>query len=247
MTIQYYPLIKLQRELYNIPRGPERFRKYIETLRDPQTKDMRLPLSAMNPMGKEHIPELLDEYLALDADAVAESCLMDVQPQLSSFIADYQVALVMADDTHGMWTEHFSVAYGERFESKPNFRRGWLVGLLWSSQRPSIDNIEFALKTAVFRGLYIEKHGFALNLRQMMAQEGFVLYKSGVPQTLDDAELAYSREIIAPYLETDEHPRIMSIIFGDEAAHQLGYEPLGLSQQAGLMVGLANFANAMLD
>ncbi len=240
MAVTYHPLLKLQRELYNIPRGPERFNRYIETLRDPQTQDMRLPLSAMNPMGKDHIPELLDEYLALGADDFAAKALENIQPQLSQFKGVFQAALVIADDAHGMWTERYSVEFGERFETKPHFRRGWLVGLLWSSERPSLESVRQALETAVFRGLYVESNGIAITLREMMAQEGFVLNKSNIPQALDSDELEYSREIIAPYLESDEHPVIMSAIFGDEAAQSLGYEPLGLSQCAGLMVALAD-------
>ncbi|MEM7335653.1 MAG: hypothetical protein AAF490_26480 [Chloroflexota bacterium] len=240
MAVVYHPLIKLQRELYEIPRGPERFKRYIETLRDPHTQDMRLPLSAMNPMAKDHVPEALDLYLDEQADEVAGTCLAEIQPQLQEMSHQYQAALVMADDAHGMWTERFSVEFGERFETKPHFRRGWLVGLLWSSERPSLEKVRHALATAVFRGLYIEKYGFASTLQEMMAQEGFVLEKSGITQMLDADELAYSRELIAPHLETDDYPLIMSIIFGDEAAETLGYEPLGLSYQAGLMVALAN-------
>ena len=46
----------------------ERFREYIKTMTDPETGDLALPLVAMNPMGKDHVPALIDEYLALGAE-----------------------------------------------------------------------------------------------------------------------------------------------------------------------------------
>src|SRR5204863_406485 len=45
-----------------------RFREYIKTMTDAETGDLALPLVAMNPMGKDHIPALIDEYIALGAE-----------------------------------------------------------------------------------------------------------------------------------------------------------------------------------
>ena len=55
-----------------MPRGMERFREYIKTMTDAETGDLALPLVAMNPMGKDHIPALIDEYIALGAEAIAQ-------------------------------------------------------------------------------------------------------------------------------------------------------------------------------
>ena len=54
-----------------MPRGMERFREYIKTMTDAETGDLALPLVAMNPMGKDHIPALIDEYIALGAETIA--------------------------------------------------------------------------------------------------------------------------------------------------------------------------------
>ncbi len=37
-----------------------RFRAYPSTMVDDQPGDLALPLVAMNPMGKDHVPDLLD-------------------------------------------------------------------------------------------------------------------------------------------------------------------------------------------
>ena len=58
MTLTYVPLLKIQRDLYDLPRNMERFKAYIATMTDPVTNDLKYPLVLMNPMGKEHVPVL---------------------------------------------------------------------------------------------------------------------------------------------------------------------------------------------
>ena len=65
MDFEYVPLLKMQREFCLIPHGFEHFRAYSKTMTD-DSDSMELPLAAMNPMGKEHIPELLDESKSIE-------------------------------------------------------------------------------------------------------------------------------------------------------------------------------------
>ena len=71
MNLTFVPLLQVQRDLYALPRGMERFREYIRTMTDADTGDLTLPLVAMNPMGKDHVPALIDDYLALGAEEIA--------------------------------------------------------------------------------------------------------------------------------------------------------------------------------
>ena len=67
-----------------LPRGMERFREYIKTMTDAETGDLALPLVAMNPMGKDHVPALIDDYLALGAETIAEEA--DRQPPTRTIV-----------------------------------------------------------------------------------------------------------------------------------------------------------------
>ena len=75
MKLSFLPLLQVQRDLYALPRGMERFREYIKTMTDPETGDLALPLVAMNPMGKDHVPALIDQYLALGAEQIAQDAM----------------------------------------------------------------------------------------------------------------------------------------------------------------------------
>ena len=239
MKLEYVPLLKIQQELYDIPRGTERFQTYIETMVDPQTRDLELPLVAMNPMGKDHIPALLDQYLAFAADDLAEQAVLAAAPQLAAVPGEFKVTLIIADDARGQWTNRYTTEFGHRFECKPLFRRGWLTGLLWTSEPASAQTVREEALQALFRGAYIQQRGFARTLGEMLAQEGDVMAQAGCTQpSLDPDDLAYTRQVLASHVDTTDYGVIIASLFGDGAACELGYEPQGLSPRAGLALAL---------
>ena len=239
MKLEYVPLLQVQRELYSLPRGMERFQAYLATMVDPETRDLKLPLVAMNPMGKEHVPALLDEYLALEAEATVARAVAAAETQLAQVPGEFKVTLVISDDAHGGWTNRYTSEFGHRFQSKAYHRRGWLTGILWTSERAAVQTAREEILQTVYRDAYIEQHGFARTLHELLAQEGYALARAGCTQpALDLDELEYTREVIAPHLDTTDYPLSFACVFGDEAANSLGYAPLGLSPRAGLALAL---------
>ncbi len=55
LSIALMPLLEVQRQLYDIPLGSERFRAYLQTLTG-GTGEMVLPLALMNPMESRTLP-----------------------------------------------------------------------------------------------------------------------------------------------------------------------------------------------
>jgi hypothetical protein len=241
MNLEFVPLLQVQRDLYRLPRGMERFRAYIRTMVDPETKDIQLPLSPMNPMGKDHVPALLDEYLAFDADGAAARAVAEAESRLLNVEGEFKVTLVVSDDAMGGWTNRFSSELVARSGSKPIHKRGWITGILWTSEAPSEIAAREEALTAVYRAAHIQQRGFAATLREIMAQEGYAMATAGRQQpSLDDDELEYTREVIAPKLDSKDYPIIITGLFGDVAAASLGYAPLGLSERAGLALALSD-------
>lgn len=244
MNLEYVPLLKVQRELYDITRGMERFQKYIATMIDPETRDMKLPLAAMNPMGKEHVPALLDQYLAFDADGLAAQAVNEVETKLSDLAGTFKVTLVIADDAKGGWTNRYASEYYLRFANQPYHKRGWITGILWTSETPNEQHLRDEVLTAVFRTAYVQQFGFAKTLREMLAQEGTALMQAGCnTPVLAPDELDYTREVIAPHLDSQEYPIVFACLFGDRAASLFGYNPIGLSERAGLALALHDANN----
>jgi hypothetical protein len=238
MTLTFVPLLRVQRELYAMPRGMERFREYIRTMTDAETGDLALPLVAMNPMGKDHVPALIDDYLALGAEEIAEEA---VNAAAAKAAADFKVGLVVSDDLKGGWTNRWASEFSQRIEYAAITKRGWLVGLLWTSEPASGQNVRDAVLTSIYRAEYLQTHAAPTTLGEMLDQEGYAMARAGctTPQ-LDDDDLAYTRSVIKPHLGATDRATVIACLFGDPAAKALGYPPQGLSERAGLALGLSN-------
>jgi hypothetical protein len=74
MQLEHLPLLHHHREIYSLPRGRERFRRYLATLTG-GGNDLVLPLGAMNPMGKEHMLRAVDAWLSAGAEEEAAAGL----------------------------------------------------------------------------------------------------------------------------------------------------------------------------
>jgi hypothetical protein len=241
VTLTFVPLLKVQRDLYDLPRDMERFRAYLATMTDPVTRELKLPLVAMNPMGKEHVPALLDQWLALGAEDIAGGAVADAAQQLQDVPGEFQVGLVIADDLKGGWTNRYAYEFAHRFISRAFHRRGWLTGMLWTSESASAPAAREAVLMSVYRGAYIEQHGYATTLRDMLAQEAFAMSRAGcTTPKLEADDLAYTREIIQRHLDATDQPTLITCLFGDEAGATLGYARLGFSARAGLALALAD-------
>lgn len=244
MKVTFLPLLQIQRDLYALPRGMDRFREYITTMTDAETGDLALPLVAMNPMGKEHIPALIDQYIAMDAEGIAKETI-DVWRATASAAATgesaYQLALVVSDDLKGGWTNRWASEYTHRIENAAIRKRGFLTALLWTSEPATERAVREGVLTEIHRGEYLQTHSPAKTLREMLAQEGYATARAGcTTPVLERDDLDYTRAIIAPHLDAHDRATVIPCLFGDAAAVALGYPPQGLSARAGLALALSD-------
>jgi hypothetical protein len=218
----------------------ERFREYIKTMTDPETGDLALPLVAMNPMGKDHIPALIDQYIALDAEQVAQEAIVDAAAKATtSSSKDFKVGLVVSDDLKGGWTNRWASEFAYRIEGAAIMKRGFITGLLWTSEPASIEAVRDTVLSAIYRVEYLQTHPAPRTLRAMLEQERYATARAGcTTPALDPDDLEYTRKVLAPHLEASDRATVMACLFGDAAATALGYQPQGLSERAGLALAL---------
>ena len=240
MKLALLPLLQIQRDLYAMPRGMERFREYIKTMTDPDTGDLALPLVAMNPMGKDHIPALIDEYIALGAERIAADAIEDARRATASVAGrEYKVALVVSDDLKGGWTNRWASEFGCRIEGGAILKRGFITGILWTSEPASAAKVRDEVLTCIYRAEYLQTHPAPKTLRAMLEQEGYAMAHAGCTSpSLDADDLAYTRTVIEPHLDAHDRATVIPCLFGDAAANALGYPPQGLSDRAGFALAL---------
>jgi hypothetical protein len=225
MNLDYVPLVRVMRDLHSIPRGQppdfngmRRFRQYLRTIFDYDRKVVKLlPLLFMNPMGKDHVTALLDAYLAMDADGIGARVAAEVAARLADVPGDFKVGLIVADDLMGGGTNRYDCEFIFRFGPGPGRSLGsppkrsrwvkddWLTGVLWSSESASERAVRESVLTAAHRVAYMHQHGPARTLREMLTQEGEVMARAGCSgPTLDADDIAYTREVLIPYLDADD-------------------------------------------
>jgi hypothetical protein len=249
MKLSLLPLLHIQRDLYAMPRGMERFREYIKTMTDPETGDLALPLVAMNPMGKEHVPALIDQYIALGAEQIAAEATASAAARSQTTAKavavqipkdrEYKVALVVSDDLKGGWTNRWASEYGHRIEGAAITKRGFITAILWTSEPASAANVRDAVLTSIYRVEYLQSHPAPKTLGAMLEQEGYAMARAGcTTPSLEDDDLEYTRAVIAPHLDAHDRATVIPCLFGDAAAAALGYPPQGLSDRAGLALAL---------
>lgn len=241
IQVEHVPLLQVARNLHDIPRGMARFQEYLRLIVGEATDDIEIvPLVGMNPMGREHVAARLDEWLALSGDEAAAEMLHEAAGELAHLTARFRHGLVVADDVMGGWTNRYTSDMGARFYAPSALKRGWLTTILWVSEPATLTHLRQAVRATLYRALSIQRHGPAQSLRQMMSQEGNVAHFAGATLRLDAEDIAYSREVLQPYRSSTHHGECMAALYGDTAAHEVGYTPLGLSPFAGLEVALAD-------
>jgi hypothetical protein len=217
----------------------ERFRAYLQAMTDAETGELARPLAAMNPMGKDHVPALLDSLLALQADDVGALAASTARDQLKDEPGRFKVGLVIVDDAHGGWTNRYAYEFSHRFEETALYKRGWIECFVWTSEPPATSTIREAIASAIYRAAYIQRHGAARTLSSKLTQEGVVMARAGcVAPALEPDDLTYTRDVLQPLLDATDRATTMACVFGDEAAHELGYRAHGLSHHAGLALAL---------
>lgn len=242
MKLDYVPLLQIQRELQGLPRNYARFQQYLRTIINREVVELP-PLGIMNPMGKEHVTRLLDELLALDADAIGARAAEETEAALTDVPGEFKVGLVVADDLLGGWTNRYDYEFKLRFSPAPRsgsrlprwLKHFWLTGVLWSSEPASARAVREAVLLPAHRLAYVQRCGPARTIRGMLAQEGHVMACVGCAgPVLDEDDIAYTREVLQPFLDTDDMRTAIECLFGDAAGRTLGFTPRGLSPWAGL-------------
>jgi hypothetical protein len=248
MKLEYVPLLRIQRSLQDLPRGLGRFQAYLDVMLN-ETRDAPRfpPLVMANPMAKEHVTTLLDELLSLDADDEAARTLTEAADHFGDVPGEFKVSAVVVDDAGGGWTSRPAIEFGQTSDGEATRRFGWLSCPIWSSEPGSVRACREAVMTAVFRHAYRERNGEPRTLRERLAQEGYAYAMAGCDAPrLDADDLAYSREVIASFLEATDMATCIECLYGDTAARNLGFTPRGLSDRAGLALALEDARSDLL-
>ena len=215
--------------------------------------DLKLPLPLFNPMGSDHVAAVLDRLIDAGAEGTAREALARVADRLSEdALGDaVRVALVVADDAGGGWTDRCLSDEQARFQGRALRTRGWAIAVLWTGDPPHAhrpERIAAATTEAVYRHAYQNRHGEPRVLRDRLLQEGLAARFGGTPEHRPDhAATASTADEVERHLGSDRFPTCFACFYGDDAAIRTGHDPLGLPPWAGYAFGVEAVASAGCD
>ncbi|ACO48120.1 hypothetical protein DEDE109153_08150 [Deinococcus deserti] len=245
MRFELVPTLNELRSVYARPLDARRFQAYLDTVINgaQSAKAVRLPpLVLANPMAKAHVLNVLDQWLTLDAEETARAALEEANARLLhvAYDAAVKVGLTLLDDVAGGWTNR-NINDAMRFHTAQALKTsGWVTVCLWTSAVPQRAALRQTVLECAQRAALAACHGDPCTLLGMMRQEGAAAVFAERTLEFNAEELAYSRAVLAPLLESSHQPTVLAAMYGDEAARDWGYTPLGLSNQAGFQVALAD-------
>ena len=236
------PLLVLMRDYHRLPLTTERFEMYLKLAAGDAKRAadvLKPPLAYVNPMGKAHVLEALEMWIALEAEDLVMTTLEEAAQRLEPDLPPLKVGLVIVDDLKGGWTNRYFNDAGFKFKLEGVRKTGWLAIPLWSSEPPNLDSLRLEVLEYCARVAYFWERGEPKTLLEMMRQEGHVAKFAGLVPTLSRDDLEYTRIVLEPLLDSQHQPTQMAALYGDTAALELGYPPLGLSPRAGFELALS--------
>lgn len=240
MNLELFPTLQIQREFFAKPRAIARFWDYLGILSDGD--DIVTPINSLNPMGREHNAAKVEELMAMDAEAVAARALAEAEQRLAHAPGAFKFSLVVSDDLGGMWSNRTTSELSQRVPGPKlgnALKRGFIEIACWVSQPWTPEMIRQEVLLMAYRLAYWQLRERPKTLGEVMTQEGQAMRFADFSLTLPADDLDYSRHVLAPHRAATETSILMPALFGDAAARELGYQPLGLSPRAGLEVALA--------
>ena len=241
MRVIYLPVLQILRDLYVQPRDITRFRRYIATLTG-GSDDVVLPIGVANPMAKEHAVAKIDELLAIGADDIGAQAAADAGGRLKRVENDVEIkaSVVLVDDVAGGWTNRYTSEASVRFPGRGALKRPFATALAWTSESPKAEDIRREMLAAIYRVAYQQRRGLPTSLAAMLEQEGLAGVFADARPELAPAQVSAARAVIETLGKDPRYPTVFAAMYGDAAAAELGYAPLGLPARAGFEVALAD-------
>jgi len=241
MGIEFVPTLAMQQKIYQLPRNQQRFAFYLQTMLDDHM-NLKFPLGLMNPMGKEHVEETVQNALTQGFEEKAAEVVAGIKPLFHLLPGEYQFCLVVSDDLHGGWTNRYFTEFNHHFYNDGEWKRHWITTLLWTGQRYSETELVQEMKSDLYRFVHIHTKGNPRTLKDFVECAGSARLFANFPIRRTLSELNAESKLFESMQDADSFPTIVSFLYGDEIAASLGYPAVGMNRCSGFDFALSYMA-----
>jgi hypothetical protein len=229
------PVLDSMIGFYKKPPSPARFQDYLN-LMTPNRKDVILPISAYNPMAKEHVLAKLEVLKALNTEGSLKAVISKVNEKNGGSEPVFQVSLVLADDLKGGWTNRILTDYKSKFDDNFNqAKRPFCTPFFWSSEDFTLEKIENRVEEYLWRTVFQVEKGFNKTLLHHLQQEAFVKKMMCVEELFYEEE-DLVQELFERHKMNTSEPFILAFLYGDEAVEHLGHRSIGAFKDMGFLM-----------
>ena len=143
----------------------------------------------------------------------------------------------------GGWTNRYfteaKLLMSSDYEQRSNKARQFVVAGFWSSEVYTAERIKQETLMALYRYAWFQQHGLPRTLKEIMRMNGYTgKFANATEPRLLEGDLAYTHEVIQPHRNSTDLAVNFACMFGDAAARECGYAPMGLSARAGFALAL---------
>lgn len=189
-----------------------------------------------NPMAGDAALDTVNALIAIDAEALAQQSAQQVAVQCHYTDA---ILLAIAVRSKGLWTDRVATEVDERVTAKPRVPHQGVISL-WSREENSTQTIARESAAEAVRVMWHAMHGVADTLNRVLACEGLA-YALAEPlgglgpyaTPIAPEETVAVIEAFEVLGDSTQASEIAGVLYGDAAAKEMGWTPLGIPQYAG--------------
>lgn len=232
MNFEIIPALSLMEKIYEMPLSPMRFKAYLDLLQGDSKTDLLVPVGGYNPMAKDHVQEKLQELKSINAEGIILNPLSNIRHLKEYDVQEpIQVAINLADDLKGGWTNKCTVDYDSKFKINALVNRNFCTPYFWVSETYTEDMIIQRTLEYAYRTIYWKNHGRISTLEDHFQQEVFVTKNLNVgSQEIDQRNSDKLNEIFEKHKHSDNYALIFNFFYGDKASELLGYKSYGIKE-----------------
>lgn len=227
MNFELLPILDLMLDFYEKPRDLGRFQAYLALLQGDTKGDLAVPIGGFNPMAKAHVLDKLRELKALNAEKIMAETLANAFPKQKNAPV-FKVALTLADDAQGGWTNRFTTDFDSKFKINALVNRQFCTPVFWTSDNFNATLIQETTMEYAFRTAYWHnKKTRPQTLKDHFEQEQFVAKNTAYKTPKPACDAASLRQFYTVHADSDDYALIFNFFYGDAASESLGFKTFG--------------------
>lgn len=226
MKFEVLPIVDKMIGLYSIPLGPDRFDAYLKLLQGSSKGDLRLPIGGFNPMAKDHVFHSIRLLKQIDAEELMFEQCQILSEKFEDFLMgqNYQIALNLADDLKGGWTNRFTTDFESRFSTSALLKRHFITPYFWTSEQIDAALVKLRTAESCRRAVYqLDRLAKPITLGEHFAQESFALAKLS-DVSINNTDQSLVSEFLSRYQESEDYQVIFNFFYGAHASRSMNFK-----------------------